>query len=215
MGIGSRLKTIRRDLKLNQDEFSKYFSVSLKSVSNYENDITPIAQDLLIKLLERGYSIPWLLTGEGTMRMSDYRPKQAIPFETKGEIPLIGETAAGYDGFYNDNDTPRISEATEFIPRPMNIKDPLAYAVRISSLNGDSMSPAFKPEEILIVSPMATVFNNDKAIIKLNDGQIMFKIYHCAGDHVELISLNPAYPLKSVKPTDMVFAHKVVGSWGK
>ncbi len=212
MGIGSRLKTIRKDLKLNQNDFSKYFSVSLKSVSNYENDITPIAQDLLIRLLERGYSIPWLLTGEGTMKMSDMRPEGAMPFRFEEKIPLIGTTAAGIGSIFNDNDIPKLNEATEFIPRPMSIKDPLAYALRISAINGDSMYPSFKPHEVLIVSPVAPVFNNDKVIVKLKDGQVMFKIYKCYEDHIELHSVNPAYKPVLITSRDLALMHKVVGS---
>lgn len=212
MGVGSRLKTIRKDMKMTQTEFAKFMSLSFRTISNYETELSPIAQDLLIKLLERGYSIPWLLTGEGSMKMSDMRPEGAMPFKFEGKIPLIGTTAAGIGSVFNDNDIPKLNEATEFIPRPMNIKDPLAYALRISTINGDSMYPSFKPHEVLIVSPVAPVFNNDKVIVKLKDGQVMFKIYKCKEDHIELHSVNPAYKPVVITSRDLALMHKVMGS---
>ena len=215
MGVGSRLKTIRKDMDLSQKKFADLFAKHYISIQNYENDQREIPQSILVKLMKMGYSIPWLLSGEGNMKMSDYVLEEAMPFKVKGKIPLVGETAAGPGSIYSDNDMPRLNEATEFIPRPANIKDPLAYAVRISSINGDSMFPAYKPQEILIVSPTATVVNNDKVVAKLKDGQIMFKIYKCSGDNIELISVNPAYEPIIIPATDLVFAHKVVGSWGK
>lgn len=215
MSVGSRLKTIRKDLNLSQKKFADLFSAHYSSIINYEKDERDIPQTMMLKLFKMGYSIPWLLSGEGNMKMSDYVLEEAMPFKIKGKIPLVGETAAGPGSIYSDNDMPRLNEATEFIPRPANIKDPLAYAVRISSINGDSMFPAYKPQEILIVSPTATVLNNDKVVVKLKDGQIMFKIYKCAGDNIELISVNPAYKPIVIPATDLMFAHKVVGSWGK
>lgn len=215
MSVGSRLKTIRKDLKLSQKDFSNKISVNMRSLIFYEADDRGIPQEALIEISKMGYSVPWLLTGEGSMRSSDHMPENAIPFRTEGGIPVLGLTAAGTDGFFDDVNVPRIQEAEEFIPRPEGCKDPNAYALRISLLNGDSMMPFFRPTEVIIASPMETVVNNDKAIVKLRDGRVLFKVIRFREDHIELISANPAYKPIMVPSTDLVFAHKVIGSWGK
>lgn len=215
MSIGSRLKTIRNDFKLNQKEFAEKLQIHIRSVQNYEREAHPISQDVLIKLMNLGYSIPWLLTGEGSMKSDDYVLKESFPVETDGVIPVLGIASAGPDGFYDENNVPVLNYAEEFVPRPKDIKDPMAYALRISVLNGDSMMPYFKPEEIVIASPMATVVDNDKVIAKLRDGRVMFKLIRFRNHQVELHSANPDYETIKIPNIDLLFAHKVVGSWGK
>lgn len=214
MNFGSRLKTIRNDLNLNQKEFAKTISVSFRSMVYYEAETRALPQHAITEIAKLGYSVHWLLTGEGSMKASDYVIKEAVPFKSKGGIPLLGETAAGPNGFFDEVNVPRIQEAEEFVPRPEGCKDPNAYALQISSVNGDSMMPFFRPTEVVIASPMQTVVNNDKAIVKLRDGRIMFKVIRFKDDHIELISANPEYKTIIVPSTELVFAHKVVGSWG-
>ncbi|MDZ7795552.1 MAG: S24 family peptidase [Candidatus Marinimicrobia bacterium] len=213
--VGSRLKTIRKDLNLNQKNFADKLSVHYKSVTNYESNTRQIPQEMLIKLFQMGYSVHWLLTGQGNMKMQDYVPEGAFKLEVETDIPVLGETGAGSGGFYDEHNIPMIKQADDFVPRPRYVKDPMAYALRISTINGDSMAPFFKPEEVVIASPMATVVNDDKVIAKLKDGQVMFKIYRCKGEKIELISANPHHKPIVIPATDLVFAHKVVGSWGK
>jgi phage repressor protein C with HTH and peptisase S24 domain len=215
MSVGSRLKLIRKDLDLSQKKFSEKFSVHYRTIDNYEKDLREIPQSFMSKLFQMGYSISWLLTGDGSMRSSDYIPEDAVPFRSEGGIPVLGLTAAGPDGFFDEVNVPRIQEAEEFIPRPEGCKDPNAYALRISLLNGDSMMPFFRPSELIIASPMETVINNDKAIVKLKDGRVLFKVIRFKEDHIELISANTAYKTIIVPSSDLVFAHKVIGSWGK
>jgi phage repressor protein C with HTH and peptisase S24 domain len=215
MSVGSRLKTIRKDLDLSQKKFAEIFEAHYSSIINYEKDEREIPQSMLLKLMNMGYNIPWLLSGKGEMKSADHTINGAQPLEIAGVLPLLGETAAGHDGFYDESNVPRIQEAEEFVPRPAGIKDPNAYALRISTLNGDSMMPFFRPTEAVIASPMETVVNNDKAIVKLRDGRVMFKVIRFKGDHIELISANPKYDTITIRTEDLVFAHKVVGSWGK
>lgn len=215
MSVGSRLKTMRNDCKLNQKDFAEKISVSFRSYVYYEADKRGLPQEAITEIAKLGYSIHWLLTGEGKMKSSDHSLEEAVPFKTSGSIPLMGETAAGPDGFYDDSNVPRIQEAEEFVPRPEDLRDPNAYALRINLINGDSMMPYFRPTDVVIASPMQTVVNNDKAIVKLRDGRVLFKVIRFKEDHIELISANPEYKTITIKTEELVFAHKVVGSWGK
>ena len=169
----------------------------------------------MIKLFQMGYSVPWLLTGDGNMRSSDYVVESATTVNYKGFVPVLGTTSAGPDGFYDEHNVPNIKQAEEFIPRPEGLKDPMAYALLISSINGDSMMPYFKPQDTVIASPMATVVENDMVIAKLKDGRVMFKLIKYKNGNVELHSANPDYETIVIPSTDLIFAHKVVGVIGK
>jgi len=206
---------IRGDLKISQTEFGDKLGVTRISIGNYESGKRSLSEDVLSRISTMGYNINWLITGRGTMKADTDIPlnSQSVNFER--DIPILDATSAGPSGLYDDHNVPNIERAEEYVHRPQDIRDPMVYALRISSINGDSMLPYFKPNEIVIASPMSTVVNDDKVIAKLNDGRVLFKIINFKNEHIELHSANPIHETISVPATDLIFAHKVIGSWGK
>lgn len=63
---GERLVQIRKSLGENQVEFGMRFGKTGPAVCNYEKGRLP-EDEILKKLCEMGYSLDWLLTGEGQM----------------------------------------------------------------------------------------------------------------------------------------------------
>ncbi len=60
--VSSRLKEIRKYLKLTMRELAKQFNTSSSAISNYENGKYLILSSLLIDLAKNsGYSIDWIL----------------------------------------------------------------------------------------------------------------------------------------------------------
>ncbi len=212
MSIGERLKTVRKDLDLSQEKFAAGLSIHLRSYVSYEQGHRSLPQNVLIQLLNMGYNINWLLTGEGKMKATGLTNDVAhIDYVTKQQIPLI----KNIHGAFKDQDFPLSASSEEKINRPEGNKDLFAYALQIKSLHDDSMMPFFSPEEIIIVSPLETVLNNDKAIIKLKNDKILFRVIQFHDDDIKLINANPKYPSTHIPGSDLVFAHKVIGSLGK
>lgn len=54
--------------------------------------------------------------------------------------------------------------------------------------------------------------NNDKAIIKLKDGRILFRVIQFHDGNIELIAANSQHPSINVLSSDILFLHKVVSS---
>ncbi len=69
--IARRFKKIRHMQEKNQSEWANFLNISLKAVGNYEKGIREIPQSVFLKLTELGYSIEWLLTGKGDMKIQD------------------------------------------------------------------------------------------------------------------------------------------------
>ena len=209
MSIGERLKTIRKDLGLSQENFANDLSIHLRSYISYEQGHRSLPQNVILQLLHMGYNINWLLTGEEKMKSigmtNDVNHPQYIAHQ---QIPLIKNIVEAF----KDTDLPSRSISSEKVNRPEGNRDPFAYALQIKSLNDDSMMPFFSPEEIIIVSPLETVLNNDKAIIKLKNGNILFKVIQFYDNDIELINANPKYPSTRISSNNLVFAHKVIGS---
>jgi transcriptional regulator with XRE-family HTH domain len=209
MSIGDRLKMIRKEMELSQAKLADELSIHLRSYVSYEQGQRQIPQSVMLQLLEKGYNIHWLLTGEGNMRGETLIGDIGHPaYKVNEAIPIINDIEEAF----SDNDLPLITVSDERIDRPKGNKDPFAYALKIGTLHDKSMIPVFSPQEIIILSPMETVMNNDKAIIKLSNGSILFRVMHFKEYDIELISANPSYPSITVSSSELVFAHKVIGS---
>ena len=209
MSIGERLKAIRKDLGLSQEKFAVDLSIHLRSYVSYEQGHRSLPQNVILQLLQMGYNINWLLTGEEKMRSTGVTNDVSHPeYIANQQIPLIKNIVEAF----KDNDLPLRSFSSEKVNRPEGNKDPFTYALQIKSLNDDSMMPFFSPEEIIIVSPLETVLNNDKAIIKLKDDRVLFKVLQFKDNQIELISANPKIPSINIPANELIFAHKVIGS---
>jgi len=65
---GQRIKKIRQELKLSQDDFGKIFNISKQFVSLLEQDKTFLNNDKLVKLLlDYNVNVNYVLAGIGSM----------------------------------------------------------------------------------------------------------------------------------------------------
>lgn len=151
MTIGDRLKMIRKHMGLSQAKFADELSIHLRSYVSYEQGHRSIPQTVMLQLLEKGYNIHWLLTGEGDMKSTGTMGDIGHPeYKVNESIPLIDDLS---DAF-TDNDLPVMTISDQRIDRPAGNKDPFLYAVKIGTFNDDSMIPFFSPDEIVIASPL-------------------------------------------------------------
>lgn len=208
MSIGQRLKSIRTELGLSQDKFAGRLSVHLRSYASYEQDQRPLPQDIILTLYDLGYDITWLLTGKGDRNTQNQIADFHRPYKTMLTIPLL----SNLEQSFCDGILPLVSSSDKQIPNPETSQDPLAYALKVSSLESDSMMPFFQSDEIIIVSPSETVMSNDKAIVKLKNGQFLFRVIYFEGIKIRLISANPDYKMVEMPKDEILFAHKVIGT---
>ncbi|MFD0988233.1 S24 family peptidase [Methyloligella solikamskensis] len=115
-------------------------------------------------------------------------------------VPLIGLTQAGAGGFFDDGGFPAGSGWDAVTPP--GLADENAYALEVA---GDSMAPLYRPGDVLIVSPAASIRKGDRLVAKTTDGEVMAKILVKRGQKaIELASLNPehsdlVFPLKRIE----------------
>lgn len=120
--------------------------------------------------------------------------------------PLIGFAQAGQDGFFDDAGFP-VGTGWEEVRFP-GLETESVYALEIS---GDSMEPAYRAGDRIIVSPGATVKAGDRVVAKTVDGEVMAKVLARRNTRtVELASLNPAYPTRSFKPSDLAWIARIL-----
>ena len=85
-------------------------------------------------------------------------------------MPLIGFAEAGAGGYFDDGGFP-VGKGWDEIAFPA-VNDEHAYALEIS---GDSMQPAYRDGDVIIVSPAAPVRRGDRVVVKTKDGEVMVK----------------------------------------
>jgi phage repressor protein C with HTH and peptisase S24 domain len=121
-------------------------------------------------------------------------------------VPLIGLAQAGGGGYFDDAGFP-VGKGWEEVPVPQ-VTDEHAYALEVS---GDSMKPAYRAGDILIVSPGTTVRKGDRVVVKTTDGEVLVKeLQRKTAKSVELKSLNAQHKDRTVPMNEVVWIARVV-----
>ena len=123
-----------------------------------------------------------------------------------GTAPLIGFAQAGREGFFDDAGFP-VGEGWEEVRFP-GLGQEAVYALEIS---GDSMEPAYRAGDRIIVSPSAELKPGDRVVAKTSSGEVMAKILNRRNARlIELASLNPAYPALQFKPNEITWLARIL-----
>ncbi len=131
----------------------------------------------------------------------------AEPAEQRGRaVPLIGLAQAGAQGFFDDAGYPAGSGWDEL--QFPHVGDPHAYALEIT---GDSMEPVYRDGDIVVVSPSASLRRGDRVVVKTTGGEVMAKqLLRSTANRIELQSINPAHPLRTLTPGEIVWMARIV-----
>jgi phage repressor protein C with HTH and peptisase S24 domain len=121
-------------------------------------------------------------------------------------VPLIGFAEAGTGGYFDDGGFP-VGKGWEEIAFP-SVSDEHAYALEIS---GDSMRPAYRKGDVIIVSPAAPVRKGDRVVVKTKDGEVMVKeLRRKTTKEVELKSLNADHRDRTLPMSDVLWIARIV-----
>jgi repressor LexA len=85
-------------------------------------------------------------------------------------VPVINRVSAGYPSDFTDLSYPP-KVADEYVGCP-EVNDQDAFAARV---HGDSMTPKYRPGDIVIFSPAADPREGDDCFVRFEDGQTTFK----------------------------------------
>lgn len=120
-------------------------------------------------------------------------------------VPLVGLARAGAQGFFDEAGYPVGAAETVRFP---GLGDERVYALEIQ---GDSMEPIYRDGTVVIVQPGAAVRKGDRVVARTKAGEVLAKILGRRTETtVELISLNPAYPARSLKAHELDWIARIV-----
>lgn len=132
----------------------------------------------------------------------------AVMIEGKrgASAPLLGFAQAGNDGFFDDAGFPVGSGWDEVRFPGLGVES--VYALEIS---GDSMEPAYRAGDRIIVSPEAAIRRGDRVVAKTVEGEVMAKLLGQRTEtSIELVSFNPAYAPRKFAPSQIAWLARIL-----
>jgi phage repressor protein C with HTH and peptisase S24 domain len=121
-------------------------------------------------------------------------------------VPLLGFAEAGTGGYFDDGGFP-VGKGWDEVGLP-SVNDEHAYALEIS---GDSMKPAYRDGDVIIVSPGAPVRRGDRVVVKTRDGEVMVKeLRRRTAKVIELQSLNPVHKDRVIDAKNVDWIARIV-----
>jgi phage repressor protein C with HTH and peptisase S24 domain len=125
---------------------------------------------------------------------------------TVQSVPLLGFAQAGSGGYFTDGGFP-VGRGWDEVGLP-SVNDEHAYALEIA---GDSMKPAYRDGDIIVVSPGSQIRKGDRVVVKTRDGEVMVKeLKRRTAKTLELSSLNPNHVDRVVAASDVDWIARIV-----
>lgn len=197
--LGKYLKQLRNEKHLSLRTVNQITDISythLNMIENGKRNVTPA----LLRVLADLYCINYLDLYEkaGYIDLIEDEKKSLLltPLSNlhQTEIPVLGKVKAGYDYLANENIIGYIF--LDFTPSdPENY-----YALQVT---GDSMEPLFSDGDIAIVHKQDTFESGNTCIVLINGDEATVKKVVKMDDGIDLIAMNPYYPVRHFNKNEM------------
>lgn len=194
MTTGERIRNLRKELKLTQEDVGKALGIQKAAVNKYEKDtVKNIKRENIIKLAKLLKTTPEYLLGWEL-------PDNMYPaHEDFVLLPVLAKVSAGM-GCYADS-VNNASIGYEPIQKSSLTGDePYVYL----QVEGDSMYPMFMEGDLVLVRCQNSVDSGSFAVVTIDgeDGVIKKIIY--GKNYIELHSINPMYPIRRFEGEDVL-----------
>lgn len=182
MTIGEKIKRMRLDLKLTQEELAIAAGTTKQTIHKYETGIiSNIPASKIKAIADKLNSTPAYLMGwEEISTTTNYENYGLRPIEKK-KFPMIGEIACGEPIFCNE-------DYESFVEASSNIDADFCLTAK-----GDSMINArIFDGDIVFVKSQSYVDNGEIAVVVIDDEATLKRVYKYP-NRVELRPENPTY----------------------
>ena len=185
MNMGDRIRELRLQKGLTQEELGNYIGVKKSAIRKYEKGSITNLKKNSIEILANLFNVtPSYLM---CMDSNDELNNAVI------SIPLLGTVKAGYNYLAQENII-----GYENIDNVSNKDD--YYALRVT---GDSMEPLFSDGDVAIVHKQDDFESGNTCIILINGDEATVKKVVKVEDGIDLIAMNPYYPKQHFSSTDI------------
>lgn len=230
--IGTRLKEARAALGLTQRELCSKSEIPLPSLRDYELCKRIPGGEAVSGLVRAGINANWLLTGEGSMQLSEAAQSQSLGGMTQGQVlaPVAPETARYvtvplYDDIRAAAGAGAHNGQVELADDAMMFKDDwirLELGARPENLclirvSGDSMEPTLRAGDVILIDRSAGRPDREGIyVLRLEDALLVKRLQLVPGGTIKVTSDNAAFEpwtiQRSSPPTDLAIVGRVIWS---
>ncbi len=193
MTTGERIKLLRKEHNLTQEELGAKIGVQKAAIQKYEKGtVKNIKRDSLIKLAKYLDTTPeYLLGWDDTPQNANIVDESEFVM-----IPVVGRVAAGLSCFAENN-------ITDYEPVHKNsINSDEQYA--FLRVVGDSMYPVFMEGDLVLVRCQTSVDSGSYGVVTIDGENGVVKRIVYGKDFIELQSINPMYPPRRFTDEDVL-----------
>ncbi len=179
MNMGDRIKQLRLEKGLTQEELGKYIGVKKAAVMKYEKGNVKNMKRSTIETLSKLFNV----TPSYLMCLEE--PKTDAFVTPVTSIPILGIVKAGYDYLAQENWIGTIDVETSLVG---NGKDFIALKV-----HGDSMSPVLIEDDVVIIKKQNDFETGDIVVAIVNGDEATIKKGKKSDNSILLQPLNTNY----------------------
>jgi len=140
------------------------------------------------------------------MSFEDFAALAADRHRQGTTIPVIGLFQAERDGVFDNAGRPTGTGWDQV--RVPGRQDEHVFALEIT---GQSMWPAYRPGDRILVAPQAPIQAGDRVVVKTRSGDVIVKeLVRRSSTHLELRSLNPEFPDVIVASREVVWMARII-----
>lgn len=180
MNMGERIKQLRLQKGLTQEELGQYIGVQKSAIRKYEKGSVTNLKRSSIEILANLFGV----TPSYLMCIDDNAGVDELG-NPVSPIPIIGAVKAGYDFLAEEN-----WKGTVNVEKSLVGDGSEYFALEVK---GDSMAPVFMEGDIVIVKKQNDCENNEIAIVIVNGDEGTIKKVRKTDTGIMLVPLNPAY----------------------
>ena len=195
--FSENLKTLRKHQNLSQEQLADKLNLSRSIVGMWESGQRKPSFETL-ELLADFFNV----------RLDDLSGRKnpnTLPI-TNAEIdsfisnfyntPIFESVSAGFG-------VAAIDSVVDYIPLPYNNRAEANETICIR-VKGDSMSPKIEDGDLIQVHKQSSVDSGDIAVVLIDDDEGFAKKVVYDTDYIQLISVNPYYPIMEFKGADVL-----------
>lgn len=183
--FSQKLKQLRAEKKLTQEEFAKAIKVSKGAVAMWETGKRTPDTEMLMTISQFFRTTVDELIGNSRDIPEPSNISAVIPSNKIYQIPVFETVSAGFGAHAEEN---VIDYLPIVIENPYDAPDMLGIKV-----NGNSMYPKIENGDIIIVRKQESVDSGDIAVVMIDGEEGVVKKVLYGDDWIELHSFNPEY----------------------
>lgn len=194
MTPGERIKMLRKEQKLTQEDLGKALGVQKAAIQKYEKGtVKNIKRENLLKLAKILHTTPEYILGWEM-------PDNLRPYDEETvEIPVLACVSAG-NGSFADSMNNCAIDYEPVLKSSLSDGEQYVYL----RVEGDSMYPIFIEGDLVLVRCQNSVDSGSYAVVTINGENGVIKKIVYGNNFIELHSINPMYPVRRFEGSDVL-----------